>query len=65
MKDYSYETQRTCAKQINFSVDEEGHLHNVSFVGGCPGNLPAISKLVEGQDAEKISDICNYENTYC
>ena len=70
MKDYTYETQRTCAKVINFSVDEEGRLHNVNFVGGCPGNLPAIGKLVEGQDAKKVADIlrgnpCGARGTSC
>ena len=70
MKDYTYETQRTCAKVINFSVDEEGRLHNVSFLGGCPGNLLAIGKLIEGQDAKKVADIlrgnpCGARGTSC
>lgn len=70
MKSYSYETERTCAKLINFSVDDEGKLHDVSFVGGCPGNLPAIGKLVEGQDAKKIADVlrgnpCGNRGTSC
>ena len=30
-------------------------LHNVNFVGGCPGNLQAISKLVEGMDAKEAA----------
>ncbi len=70
MKDYTYDTERTCAKKINFSIDEEGRLHNVSFVGGCPGNLPAIGKLIEGQDAKKVADIlrgnpCGARGTSC
>ena len=37
MKNYSYMTQGTCARQITFSL-EDGKLHDVHFVGGCPGN---------------------------
>lgn len=70
MKDYSYETTGVCSKQINFSVDDAGKLHNVNFVGGCPGNLLAIGKLVEGQDAKQIADIlrgndCRGRGTSC
>lgn len=70
MKTYSYKTERTCAKQINFSIDDEGKLHDVYFFGGCPGNLVAIPKLVEGKDAKEIADIlrgnpCGARGTSC
>ncbi|MBQ7704602.1 MAG: TIGR03905 family TSCPD domain-containing protein [Selenomonadaceae bacterium] len=70
MKNYSYQTERTCSKQINFSIDDEGKLHNVQFLGGCPGNLPAISKLVEGKDAKEIANLlrgnpCGGRGTSC
>lgn len=70
MKNFTYATERTCAKQIDFSVDDEGRLHNVVFTGGCPGNLIAIPRLVEGQDAKKIADIlrgnpCGARGTSC
>jgi len=42
-----------CSKKIEFEV-ENGMLKNVNFVGGCPGNLNAISKLVEGMPVEKV-----------
>ena len=48
---HNYTTCGTCARQINFEIDENGKLTNVSFVGGCNGNLKAIGRLVEGQDA--------------
>ncbi len=50
----SYTTQGTCSKIINFEIID-GKLHNVSIVGGCPGNLQAISKLVEGMDAQEAA----------
>ena len=70
MKDFSYTPERVCSKQINFSVDDEGKLHDVSFVGGCPGNLPAIGKLVEGKNAKEIANIlrgnpCGARGTSC
>ena len=44
-----YTTKGTCSREISFDV-VEGKLHNVSFLGGCPGNLKGISALVEGMD---------------
>ena len=67
--DYIYKPTGVCAKQINFSI-ENGKMHNVSFIGGCNGNLKAISKLVEGIDAEKVVKIlegntCGFKSTSC
>ncbi len=50
---HTYMTQNTCARQIDFELDGN-IIHNVSFTGGCNGNLKAISKLAEGQPAERI-----------
>lgn len=50
---YTYKTQGVCAAQISFDLD--GNIvSNINFVGGCNGNLKAISKLLEGQTAEYI-----------
>ena len=70
MKSYSYNPVGVCAKQINFSIDDEGKLHGVEFIGGCPGNLAAIGKLVEGKDAKDIAGIlrgndCRGRGTSC
>jgi uncharacterized protein (TIGR03905 family) len=51
-------------------LDAEGRLHNVKFTGGCPGNLLAIGKLVEGADAKKIAALlrgndCGGRGTSC
>ena len=43
----TYETNGVCAKEIDFDV-QDGKLKNVTFHGGCPGNLQAISILLEG-----------------
>ena len=70
MENYSFTPQKVCSKQINFSLDAENRLHDVKFVGGCPGNLSAIGKLVEGKDAAEIADIlrgnpCGARGTSC
>ena len=44
---YTYKTKGTCSIQISFDIDGN-IITNVEFVGGCNGNLKAISKLVEG-----------------
>lgn len=50
---HTYKTKGTCSKQITFDLND-GIISNVSFVGGCNGNLQGVSKLVEGQKAEDI-----------
>lgn len=50
---YSYQTQGTCSRRIDFDL-EDGVVRNVSFQGGCNGNLQAISKVVEGMTVEQI-----------
>ena len=44
---FTYKTIGVCSREIHFDI-VDGKLHNVSFDGGCPGNLAAIGKLVEG-----------------
>ena len=53
---FEFAPQGVCSRKINFDI-VDGKLHNVRFTGGCPGNLAAISKLVEGKDAREIADL--------
>jgi len=48
-----YIPEGVCSKKIEFEV-ENGTIKNLNFVGGCPGNLNAISKLVEGMPVKKV-----------
>lgn len=57
MKTYSYTPKGVCSKLITFGIDDEGKLRNVKFVSGCPGNLLAIGKLVEGKHPKEIIGI--------
>ncbi len=42
-----YNTRGVCAQRIEFDL-HDGKIYNVTFTGGCNGNLKAISKLIEG-----------------
>lgn len=68
--DVRYKTRGTCSQLIEFSIDDEGRLHDVRFTGGCNGNLKGIGRLVEGQDAKETADriegtICGFKQTSC
>lgn len=67
---YTYFTQGTCSSQIDMEVDDQGILRDVTFYGGCHGNLQGISVLVRGMKASdvisKLQGIrCGYKNTSC
>lgn len=49
---FEYKTKGTCSQMIFFEI-EDNKVHNVSFMGGCNGNLQGISKLVEGMDIDE------------
>lgn len=65
----SYETKGVCSRNIDFDV-VDGKVKNVSFLGGCNGNLQGIGSLVDGMDIddviEKLKGIqCGYKKTSC
>jgi uncharacterized protein (TIGR03905 family) len=51
---YEYTTQGTCSAKIRFDI-RDNKVHNLSFLGGCDGNLKGISILAEGMDAAELS----------
>jgi uncharacterized protein (TIGR03905 family) len=57
MKHIEYKTNGTCARVIELDLDDNNIIHNCQFIGGCNGNLKAISKLVEGKNASEISNL--------
>ncbi len=54
---YSYKTKEVCAGEISFDFDGEV-VTNVNFSSGCPGNLTAISALVDGLTPAQIIKKC-------
>ena len=59
---YQYNTQGVCSRSIYFDV-ENNKVKNVSFLGGCNGNLKGIGALVEGMDIDDV--ITRLEGTTC
>lgn len=65
----TYKTSGVCSKKIDFEI-EDGKLRNVSFTGGCHGNLQGIGRLVEGMEVDEVISRlegirCGFKNTSC
>lgn len=54
MKHVDYQTQGTCSRCIHLDLTDDGRIANVSFDGGCNGNLQGIGALVEGMKKEDV-----------
>lgn len=66
---FDYPTEIVCAKLISFDINDDV-ITNIQFLGGCNGNLKAISKLVDGWTVEKIEsyllgNTCGSKPTSC
>ena len=64
-----YTPKGVCSQQIHFDIIDD-KVRNVSFLGGCNGNLQGISRLIEGMDVhDAISRIegikCGFKATSC
>lgn len=67
--EYIYKTKNVCALEIKFDINGN-IISNISFLGGCNGNLKAISKLVDGWTVEQIEakllgNTCGRRPTSC
>ncbi|MCH5220536.1 MAG: TIGR03905 family TSCPD domain-containing protein [Muribaculaceae bacterium] len=51
---YKFKTSGVCSRSIEFEIDGDGILHNLSFDGGCQGNTGGISALAEGRPAREV-----------
>lgn len=65
----TYKTKGTCAQAIEYDI-KDGKVYNVSFMGGCNGNLKGIGKLVEGMDIQDViarleGTTCGFKSTSC
>lgn len=66
---YTYYPEGVCPMSIQFDIDNEV-ISNISFIGGCNGNLKMISKLVDGWTVDQIEsklsgNICGRKGTSC
>lgn len=66
---YTYKPKGVCSRAINFDITNN-KITNLSFTGGCPGNLLGLSRLVEGLEVEeavkRLKGVdCNGKGTSC
>ncbi len=64
-----YKTSGVCSQSINYEI-KDGKVYNVSFTGGCNGNLKGIGKLVEGMPVDEVISklkgiTCGFKSTSC
>ena len=67
--EHTFYPQGVCSVEIHFTLNGNV-VSNISFVGGCNGNLKAVSKLLEGQTVEYIEskllgNTCGRRPTSC
>ena len=66
---YTYKPKNVCPSEISF--DLEGNVvRGIRFIGGCNGNLKAISRLLEGKTVQEIEsslrgNTCGSKPTSC
>lgn len=66
---YDVSPMGVCPVKLEFELD--GNIvKNISFLGGCNGNLKALSTLVEGMTVEQVKDkllgiTCGLKPTSC
>ena len=66
---YTFKPNGVCSRQIDFDIIGD-IITNISFTGGCNGNLKAISKLCNGMSVSEIEEKllgndCNNKGTSC
>ena len=67
--EYIYKTKGTCSTQIKLNIEGDV-VTDVSFTGGCNGNLKAIPALVDGLTVDEIEKqlsriTCGFKQTSC
>ena len=66
---YIYIPKGVCSRAIEFEI-EDNIVRNVSYTGGCNGNLQAVGRLVEGMKVDEVMQRlegihCGMKKTSC
>ncbi len=66
---YTYKTKGTCSRQIDITLDGDV-ITEVTYHGGCNGNLKGIAALVKGMTVDQVLERfdgirCGMRNTSC
>jgi uncharacterized protein (TIGR03905 family) len=59
---HTYIPRGVCSQKIDLTI-EDGVIADLSFEGGCNGNLSGLSTLAKGRPAEEIAALL--ESTKC
>lgn len=71
MAKLDFKPRGVCARMIHVELSDDGKIiENVSFEGGCNGNLKAIATLVAGQPVDYVVEMlegntCGPRKTSC
>lgn len=70
MKKLTYRTRGTCSRAIDVTLNDDGTVAEVQFLGGCAGNTAGVSSLVVGMPAEQVIERlkgtrCGMRGTSC
>lgn len=55
---FTFAPKGVCSKQIMFDIKDDC-ITSLRFVGGCPGNLEGIGRLVEGMKIDEVIERLN------
>lgn len=66
---YDFRPKGVCSMNISFDIDGDV-ISNISFLGGCNGNLKAIAILCDGMTVSEIEaklkgNTCGFKPTSC
>ena len=69
METFVYKTQGVCSREMHIAYEGDT-LVELKVIGGCPGNLAGISKLVQGMKLEEVAKrlsgvTCGPKSTSC
>lgn len=54
MKKYDFIPQGVCSRCIHLTLSDDDIVENVTFEGGCNGNLQGIGTLVKGMHKDEV-----------
>lgn len=68
-KTFVYIPEGVCSRQMKITYDGDTIL-GLEVVGGCPGNLQGIGRLIKGRKIKEVAEAldgvkCGYKNTSC
>lgn len=49
-----YKPQGVCSREMRISIDENGVIEDIAFVGGCDGNTKGVRALAIGMHKDEV-----------